>query len=81
VLYCAFGKLSPLSIKLEINNGIRVAKPILNSFLKSHPIKIPSKVLGVFELEALSLGYLNDYLYAGATPVFIGPTHKDKNQF
>jgi len=73
ILNCAYGELSPTSIKLEINNSFRVAKPFLNKLLRSKPIHFPTEVLGLFKLEQMTLGYYDNYLYAGITPVFIGP--------
>lgn len=67
------GDLHALTIKLEINNGFRVAKPIINKLLADKPLAFPTSVFGLFELEAMTLGYYDDYIYAGITPVFIGP--------
>jgi hypothetical protein len=33
--------------------------------------------LGLFKLEALTLAYYDDYIYAGITPIFVGPSRKD----
>jgi len=73
ILQSTIGNLSPTSIKLEINNGFRVAKPIINKLLADKPLAFPTSVFGLFELEAMTLGYYDDYIYAGITPVFIGP--------
>jgi len=35
---CTFGKLSNLKLKLEINNGLRIAQPIINSTLSTAQI-------------------------------------------
>ena len=35
VLYSNIGKLSGVSIKLEINNGFRIFQPALNAFLRT----------------------------------------------
>jgi len=74
VLSCAFGKLSGLTIKLEINNGFRVVQPEINHKLAKKPINFPTNILGLFELRQLTLSYYNNYIYAGLTPIFIGPT-------
>lgn len=78
ILQCAYGELNAGSIKLEINNGFRVAKPFLNKLLSSKPIQFPTEVLGLFKLEAMTLAYYDDYFYAGITPVFIGPQSVSK---
>jgi len=78
ILNCAYGGLNPSSIKMEINNGFRVAKPFLNKLLRSKPIQFPTEVLGLFKLEAMTLAYYDNYLYAGITPVFIGPESVSK---
>lgn len=67
------GTLSGFAIKLAINNGFRIAKPIINGILAKKPIEFPHEVLGLFKLEAITLAYYDNYLYAGITPVFIGP--------
>lgn len=77
VLNSTIGKLSPVQIKLEINNGFRIAKPIINGLLAKHPIAFPTNILGLFELEALTLSYYDDYIYAGITPIFVGPSQED----
>ena len=73
VISDTIGRLSALTIKLELNNGFRIGLPIFNKILAKHQISIPSNILGLFELSDLTLGYHNDYIYAGATPTFIGP--------
>lgn len=62
-----------MSVKLEINNGFKVAKPFLNKLLASKPLNFPKNVFGLFELTAMTLSYYDDYIYAGITPIFIGP--------
>lgn len=37
VVSCAFGKLSSILIKTEINNGFRVVQPSLNAWLAKKP--------------------------------------------
>ena len=68
---CTFGNLSALKLKLELNNFIRYYLPHINTWLGGHPIVLPSNIAGVFELSNLTLGYFDNYLYAGATPTFI----------
>jgi len=75
VLQCSWGKLNAVTVKLEINNGYRIIEPTLNHFLRKHPIQFPTNIFGVFELEQLTLSYYDDYVYAGITPIFIGPTY------
>lgn len=74
VISCTFGKLSGLTIKLEINNGFRVFQPKLNAILALKPINFPTNVFGIFELTQLTLSYYDNYIYAGITPIFIGPS-------
>lgn len=74
ILQCSWGKLNAVSVKLEINNGYRVIEPALNHFLKQNPINFPTNIFGIFELKALTLSYYDNYVYAGITPIFIGPT-------
>lgn len=69
-----FGRLSGLTIKVELNNAFRIGLPVFNKVLAKHQIKIPSNIAGLFELSDLTLGYHDDYIYAGATPTFIGPS-------
>jgi len=68
---CTFGNLSALKLKLELNNFIRFYLPHMNVWLGNHPIVLPSNIAGIFELSNLTLGYYDNYLYAGATPTFI----------
>ena len=37
---------------------------------------IPSNIFGIFALQDLVLDYYNDYIYAGATPIFLDPSQK-----
>ena len=66
------GTLNAISIKLEINNGFRVAKPVINRVLQKKPFDLPTSFLGVFELTAITLAYYDEYIYAGITPKFVG---------
>jgi hypothetical protein len=70
---CAFGNLSALKLKLELNKGFKIARPIINDKLAAMTITVPSNIAGVFELHNLTLSYYDNYLYAGATPVFLPP--------
>lgn len=70
---CAFGKLSTILLKTELNNFFRVFTPIINRDLSAKTFTVPSNVAGVFELTKLTLGYYTNYLYVGFTPVFITP--------
>lgn len=71
---CSFGKLSALVIKTELNNFFRAFIGPLNAYLSEKVLNVPSNFFGIFELEQLTLDYYDSYIYAGATPVFIGPT-------
>ena len=70
---CTFGTLSAYKLKLELNNFFRFFLGPINTVLANHPVAIPSTVANLFELQDLTLSYFDDYIYAGATPVFIGP--------
>lgn len=72
VNYCSFGKLSALLMKSELNNFFRVFTPMINSDLANDLITVPSN-LGLFQMTNLTLGYYQDYLYVGMTPVFVAP--------
>lgn len=71
---CSFGRLSALTLKVELNNGFRIALPLINKGLLGEPINLPTHIGGLFELKSLNLDYFDDYIYAGITPVFVGPT-------
>jgi hypothetical protein len=71
VNYCSFGKLSALTLKVELNNFFRFFTPELNRKLAKHPVTFPSNIFGIFTLSDLTLGYFNNYIYAGFTPTFI----------
>lgn len=73
-----FGRLSGLTIKVELNNAFRIGLPEFNVVLAKHTISIPSNIFGLFVLSDLTLGYHDDYIYAGATPTFIGPSSSEK---
>ena len=73
-----FGKLSSSFIKLKLNNAFRIGLPIFNMVMAKHTIPIPSNILGLFELSNLTLGYHDNYIYAGATPTFVGPSSEPK---
>jgi hypothetical protein len=70
---CTFGEPSARKLKLELNNLFRIAQIPLNRELAENLIPLPDEIGGLFTLSDLTLGYYDNYLYAGATPVFIGP--------
>ena len=70
---CSFGKLSALALKVELNNFLRIFTPQINRMLAKHAVTFPSNIFGIFLLSDLTLGYFNNYIYAGATPTFIAP--------
>jgi len=78
VISDTFGRLSGLTIKVELNNAFRIGLPIMNLILAKHPIPVPSNIFGLFELSDLTLAYFDNYIYAGATPTFTGKTNKDR---
>lgn len=47
--------------------------PVINGHLSKKPITVPHNIFGIFELHDLTLGYYDDYIYAGATPIFLAP--------
>jgi hypothetical protein len=49
--------------------------PHINSYLNTVPINVPSNIAGIFELSDLTLEYFDNYVYMGATPTFIPPSH------
>ncbi len=72
---CSFGKLSAVTLKLELNNFLKIYMPHINSYLNTVPINVPSNIAGIFELSDLTLEYFDNYVYMGATPTFIPPSH------
>jgi len=42
ILADVMGTLSGFAVKLEINNGFRLARPIINRLLESRPIQFPT---------------------------------------
>ena len=70
---CAFGTLSALKLRLEINNGLKVALKFINPFLAKHSIPFPGSIIPLFQLHDLSLDYFNDYIYAGMSVTFVAP--------
>jgi hypothetical protein len=70
---CAFGNLSALLLKTELNNFFRVFTPIINKDLQLHTFTVPSNIFGIFILSNLTIGYYNNYIYLGMTPTFIVP--------
>lgn len=76
ILSCTFGKLSALTIKVELNNFFRLFMPQLNNFLAKKTITFPSEFFGIFKLTNLTLDYYDHYIFAGATPLFIAPSKK-----
>jgi len=78
IVSSTFGHLSALTIKVELNNGLRIGIPIINRKLAAHQLTFPSNIFGIFLLSDLTLGYHDNYIYAGATPTFVGPSRIDK---
>ena len=37
------------------------------------PFQLPTEMFGMFKLEALNLGYYDNYLYVGLNPIFVAP--------
>ena len=70
---CTFGKLSSVLLKTELNNFFRIFTPIINADLRNNTFLVPSN-FGIMTLTALTIGYYNDYIYLGMTPVFKMPT-------
>jgi len=74
------GKLSGLTIKVEINNGIRLFLPVINSFFAQHLIPLPQHILGIFALSDAIIEYYDSFIMVGATPTFI-PRSEDPMVF
>lgn len=72
ILSCTFGRLSSLVVKTELNNAFRIFMPTLNTILAKRTITFPSNFFGIFNLTNLTLDYYDHYIFAGATPLFIG---------
>ena len=66
------GRISAAALKLKFNTASRVVVPILNNKLQAYEIPIPSNIFGIFTLSNLFLTYADGYIFAGATPTFIG---------
>lgn len=69
------GRVSTLTLLVEINTGFKILVPIINSILTKFEVTLPSDILGLFTLSDLNLEYYDGYTYFGATPTFIAPTH------
>jgi len=70
--YCAFGTISPITFKLKLNLIFTTFKVYINKLVADRDIVIPSNIAGLFILSDLYIEYYNDYIYAGATPTFLG---------
>ena len=66
-------------IEQMLNTGFAEGMPVINKVLSKYPVPIPSNIFGIFILSDLTIGYHDDYIYAGTTPTFIGPTRNKKN--
>ena len=66
------GSISAIKLKLEINTVSRLLVPTLNNYLQNYVLHIPQNILGVFQLSDIFLKYHDGYIYAGATPTFLG---------
>jgi hypothetical protein len=71
--FCSFGTLNARVLKLELNNFLKAYMGHINAWLDTLPITIPSQIGGLFVLSDLTIEYFDNYIYAGATPTFIGP--------
>lgn len=69
---CQFGSISAFSFKLKLNFVFTTFKVIINQWLGGMDLVVPSNIGGLFILSDLYIEYYNDYVYAGATPTFIG---------
>lgn len=59
-------------LNLAFKDGI----PVLNVWLKTQPITIPTVLFGLFKLSDLTLKYHNGFLEMGLTPTFLPPSHE-----
>lgn len=72
--YCWPGcNLHTTTMKIAMNNFIRLLLPGINKKLAAHPITLPSHIGNYFILSDLTLGYFDDYLLMGMTPTFVAP--------
>jgi hypothetical protein len=68
---CAFGSLSAVKLRLEINNGFRLALKFINPFLAQHPVPFPGNIIPIFQMHNLVLDYYDDYVFAGMDVTFL----------
>lgn len=69
---CAYGTVNAFIFKQKLNLFFTTFKVFINGWLAGLQIEVPSDIAGIFELSDLYIEYYNDYIYAGATPTFIG---------
>ena len=68
---CSFGKLSALTLKIEINSGIKIGKPFINKILEAKAISLPESLLqGRITFSELSINYYDNFIGLGITPRF-----------
>jgi hypothetical protein len=72
VNFCTFGTISPFSFRIKLNFIFTTFKVLINQWLGGLELVVPSNIAGIFILSDLYVEYYNDYIYAGATPTFIG---------
>lgn len=70
--YCSYGTINKIVFKTELNFFFTTFKVFINQTLNKMDIVIPSDIGGIFILSDLYVEYYNDYIFAGATPTFIG---------
>ena len=64
------GELDPLLLGKLLNQGIAVGLPILNAYLTTVSLPLPTNLFGLFTLSDVTLKYHDNFLEAGLTPTF-----------
>jgi len=65
-----FGNLDLLLLAKLLNQGISLGLPVLNTYLSTVSLPLPTELFGLFTLSDLTLKYHDNYLEAGLTPTF-----------
>lgn len=69
---CTYGTISAYTFKLKLNFLFTTFKVFINKLIGTKNIVVPSHIGNLFTLSDLYIEYYNGYIYAGATPTFIG---------
>lgn len=68
--FCQWGTLDTHVIKVELDSGIFFVTKIVNRVLTRFPLPIPANIIPFMTLTDLNIGYYDDYIYFGVTPIF-----------